>query len=332
MVVWMAGGLGNQMFMYAFGKALQKSLNEANLNSNLNLQANLNSVNLSQNLAKNAQNFTASSQENPRDFRGDLNLNLSSKLALNSQISASQNPNLSPNGDLVFDTSSFKIDKAHYERAGQGFDIRHFNVDLSGFDEDFDKEDFFKTHDKFYAKFYSKNQLKRKYLRHFIRRYSKPTYSHFVRDAECTVFDLINAKFHPQSYFFGYWQSLSYFSHFEKELRGEFTLKSPLNQANSTLERQILSTPNSVFLHVRRGDFPQHWRVVGGAYYESAINYIKQKLEKPYIFIFSDEIEWCEREFLALLSDEAKRGVEFHFVKNDNRQNATQEMQLMRGI
>lgn len=264
MVVWMAGGLGNQMFMYAFGKALQ-------------------------------------------DATGG--------------------------GDLIFDASWCKIYEEYLISINQGYDIKYFNVDMSGFDEDFDKELFFKKHDKFYEKFYSKKyQLKRKYLGKFIRKYRSgaPTYLHFVRDLECTVFDLINSKIHPDSYFFGYWQSLSYFSHLDKMLRAEFTLKEPLNEANLTLEKRILNTPNSVFLHVRRGDYPENWRVVGGAYYESAVLYMKQKLSKPHIFVFSDEIEWCEREFLGTLSSEAKSGVEFEFVKNDNRLNATAEMQLMR--
>lgn len=68
----MAGGLGNQMFMYAFGKALQ-------------------------------------------DATGG--------------------------GDLIFD-ASFLTSKDYLEFRG-GCDIRYFNIDLSGFDEDFDKEAFF---------------------------------------------------------------------------------------------------------------------------------------------------------------------------------------------
>ena len=51
----------------------------------------------------------------------------------------------------------------------------------------------------------------------------------------------------------------------------------------------------------------------------------KQNLLNPHIFIFSNDILWCEREFLAILSDEAKK-----FVKNNGEDSAVQEMELMR--
>ncbi|MGX2985057.1 hypothetical protein ACWIWK_06280 [Helicobacter sp. 23-1048] len=36
-----------------------------------------------------------------------------------------------------------------------------------------------------------------------------------------------------------------------------------------------------------------------GKYYEGAILHIKSKLKKPYIFIFSNHIEWRERIFFG---------------------------------
>ena len=136
---------------------------------------------------------------------------------------------------------------------------------------------------------------------------------------------------HPNSYFDGYWFGLEYFKDIEDIIRAEFSLKTPLNKANATLKKRILATQDSVFLHIRRGDYlNSDFKLLDGKHYSNAINHIKSKLAKPYIFIFSNDILWCEREFLATLSDECKEGVEFEFVKNNGEDNAVQEMELMR--
>ena len=87
-----------------------------------------------------------------------------------------------------------------------------------------------------------------------------------------------------------------------------------------------------MFLHIRRGDYlnSDYANLCEGTYYDDAIKSIKAKLKKPHIFIFSNDILWCERNFLAILSDEAKKGVEFEFVKNNGEDSAVQEMELMR--
>lgn len=62
---------------------------------------------------------------------------------------------------------------------------------------------------------------------------------------------------------------------------------------------------NSVFIHVRRGDYlsPKYKERFDGCctleYYESAINYIKKKVESPTFYVFSNDIDWC-RENLPI--------------------------------
>ena len=134
---------------------------------------------------------------------------------------------------------------------------------------------------------------------------------------------------HPNSYFGGSWFNLEYFKDIEDIIRTEFSLKTPLNKANATLKNRILQTQDSVFLHIRRGDYLKHtdfYLNLKGEYYGGAINYLKSKLAKPYIFIFSNDILWCEREFLATLSDECKEDVEFEFVKNNGEDNVAQKI------
>ena len=135
----------------------------------------------------------------------------------------------------------------------------------------------------------------------------------------------------PYSYFDGYWFSLQYFK--DLAIDREFSLKTPLSPKNATLKTRILGTKNSVFLHIRRGDYLEIDNTINlceGKYYEGAIDFIKSRLKNPHIFIFSNDIGWCRREFLGILSDECKGGVEFEFVANNGEDSAAQEMELMR--
>lgn len=57
----------------------------------------------------------------------------------------------------------------------------------------------------------------------------------------------------------------------------------------------------SVFLHVRRGDYlsPRYKKLFEGCcgldYYETAIAYIKKQVANPKFFVFSDDIEWTKK-------------------------------------
>lgn len=102
----------------------------------------------------------------------------------------------------------------------------------------------------------------------------------------------------PQDcYLAGYWQSQKYFQTQTAAIRADFTFKSALTKQNAELARQI-GQVNAVSLHVRRGDFIHDPKanVIHGVcsldYYQAAIRHISDRLELPYFFIFSDDIEW----------------------------------------
>jgi hypothetical protein len=96
-----------------------------------------------------------------------------------------------------------------------------------------------------------------------------------------------------------YWQDEKYFLDVEKELRQELTLKdAPSVEARGASEI-ILNRPNSVFLHVRRGDYDGVSRALPSIilpvdYYERAIKYIEERVENAHFFVFSDEPWWVE--------------------------------------
>ena len=96
-------------------------------------------------------------------------------------------------------------------------------------------------------------------------------------------------------YLNGYWQNELYFSNIRKLLLGEL---SPINSMNNLGYAYLenIEKSNSVSLHVRRGDYlnSKNIGVLGVDYYTKAIDYIRQNVENPTFYIFSDDLEWCK--------------------------------------
>ena len=196
----------------------------------------------------------------------------------------------------------------------RNLELINFDISLP-IDLNFDKELFFDLVDKDRAKIPANERLKYPYK--------------FLMNSE-QVYSLDNIA--PYTYFNGY-GNVSYLKLLHSEIRKDFQLKVPLSPSNTALKKHILDTQDSIFLHIRRGDYLvlKHIYVqLGGKYYSGAITHIKSKIAKPHIFVFSNDIVWCERQFLATLSDECKKGVGFEFVVNNGEGNAAQEMELMR--
>lgn len=97
----------------------------------------------------------------------------------------------------------------------------------------------------------------------------------------------------------GYWQSYKYLEPIKKELQQEITLKKPIDSKFNKIIFQMNST-NSISLHIRRGDYvndpktkKEHY-TFGMEYYDKAIGIIKEKIQNPFLFVFSDDIEWVK--------------------------------------
>lgn len=105
---------------------------------------------------------------------------------------------------------------------------------------------------------------------------------------------------HRNTYLLGYWQSMRYFDEFSSEIRADFSFKMPFSGKNTEIIKKIRQV-NSVSLHVRRGDYVQvpQTAVTHGlcsqAYYRAAIQYVESRVDNPYFFIFSDDIDWVKR-------------------------------------
>lgn len=103
-------------------------------------------------------------------------------------------------------------------------------------------------------------------------------------------------------YFSGYWQNFNYFSRIEAELRTSFMFREidPTDLPNLKLKDEIIKN-NSISIHIRRGDYLQSAPHINLEleYYTKATDFIKQRIDNPCYYIFTDDIEWA-RENLVL--------------------------------
>jgi hypothetical protein len=98
----------------------------------------------------------------------------------------------------------------------------------------------------------------------------------------------------------GFWQSEKFFAGIECRLRHEFTLRRPPGPHAEAMASFIRGAEQSVFLHVRRGDYVsnENFEVCSLAYYRAAISYLERHVERPHFFIFSDDPEWACRHLV----------------------------------
>jgi len=107
---------------------------------------------------------------------------------------------------------------------------------------------------------------------------------------------IFNAK--KSIYLDGFFQTEKYFIHCADTIRKEFSLKEPMGQAAQAVASKISKEPESVSLHVRRGDVARNVAtnpyagITTPEYYRKALEYIGSKLKKPHVFIFSDDPKW----------------------------------------
>ncbi|GIU68446.1 MAG: alpha-1,2-fucosyltransferase [Candidatus Parcubacteria bacterium] len=121
-------------------------------------------------------------------------------------------------------------------------------------------------------------------------------------------------------YLWGYFGHEKFFKPIKKIIREEFTLKEKYKEKINPLLNKI-SKENSVGIHVRRGDLLKIGALVLPLdYYKKAISIIKKKTKKPIFYIFSDDLEWCKKNFISL-------GEKFNFIRGTK---SWEDFELMR--
>ncbi len=134
------------------------------------------------------------------------------------------------------------------------------------------------------------------------RRYFKVFFNKIIYN-EKKPFGYDKTVFHQSGLkiFLGYWQSYKYFEDIRDLLLLQFTPKEPFPEDVFSILEKVERT-NSVAIHVRRGDYVSNpysnafHGIQGLEYLQNAKKIIESNRKNPRYFIFSDDLEWCQRE------------------------------------
>lgn len=144
------------------------------------------------------------------------------------------------------------------------------------------------------------------YRKHYCRWILNIINFHVVREA-------LNYDYNPDNFksinkgiclYWGGWHSEKNFINIREVVSKTFSFPEPINLDTEYFDvlNKIRQSYNSVFLHVRRGDYinipSEDYYQFGGVatddYYHKAVEYIKKKIDNPVFFIFSNDIDWCK--------------------------------------
>ena len=122
----------------------------------------------------------------------------------------------------------------------------------------------------------------------------------------------------------GFWQNYKYLESIRGELLESYRFKLPANFSNEDYLKKIKNS-NSVSIHIRRGDyldpkFADLNVIRSKDYYLRALEFIKDKVENPIFFIFTDDLAWAKKEFDS---------ENFVFIEGNENKKAYLDMYLM---
>lgn len=139
-------------------------------------------------------------------------------------------------------------------------------------------------------------------------------------------------QYHPELYAMdevyleGYWQSEKYFKDIEKIIRADFLFPPIQGECNRKMAEHI-KEKQSVSLHIRRGDYlekkyaPMHGNICNRQYYQNAIAYIREHVEYPVFYVFTDDVQWASKQY--------KNQDDFIIVDENSGDQSFRDMQLM---
>lgn len=143
------------------------------------------------------------------------------------------------------------------------------------------------------------NRIARKIEKFFSIRIYKKSY---INKSFISISDFHKLK--SDIYLDGEWNGFKYFEDYQDTIKNELTLKrgSSINIQNTI--KELKSSDNSVFLHIRRGDYLSNKNAAAFHakcsldYYYKAIQIVKEKIDNPIFYIFSDDILWVKKNFV----------------------------------
>jgi hypothetical protein len=111
-------------------------------------------------------------------------------------------------------------------------------------------------------------------------------------------FSLLSKK--RDLYLDGYWGSEKYFKDIKNIIHKEFTVRVDPDEQNQLMINKIAEC-ESVSIHFRRGDYindknaSKLFNNLTMDYYNSAVIKISKSIKNPFLFIFSDDPEWTQK-------------------------------------
>lgn len=120
-------------------------------------------------------------------------------------------------------------------------------------------------------------------------------------------------RIRDNTYVTGWYQHEEYFSAYRSALQREFMLRE-VWKLPEALE-QILKEYEVISLHVRRGDYitnPAIRKIMylcDREYYGKAVEYVRERLKRPYLFIFTNDADWVRKNLsydlpMAIVSEQ----------------------------
>lgn len=130
---------------------------------------------------------------------------------------------------------------------------------------------------------------------------------------------------YPNVYYHGYWINKNWFGSYKDILLKELSFPEMPSASAKAYADQIMTTP-SVAVHVRRGDYVDLGWQLSKDYYAKAMYDMSQNVNGFTLFVFSDDLQWCQEHAKDLGFDYASKVV---YVEGNTGRNSYVDMQLM---
>lgn len=145
-------------------------------------------------------------------------------------------------------------------------------------------------------------KLEKKYLSYIyykLRRVMQPAKLVTERIPSQYISDFDNLNIARNYYFMGHWMNLKYFNSFEKQIRTMFELKDKSFYQSDIAQEIITSNLTPISLHIRRGDYlsSSFMAIIDLDYYHKGIEFIRNKVEFPILYVFTNDSNWVVNEF-----------------------------------
>lgn len=187
------------------------------------------------------------------------------------------------NDELFLDTSFFK--KHQYSYVGKRFfELHKLNCDFKVIDDIPFSIGFLES--------FAVNRIIQRYKGDISFSIGKKIYN---KEKKKTFMSQIPYQQGKINYYDGYWQSSLYFSDYKDEIQGMLKPSFDFPEVAKIFVDRIKCTENSVSVHIRKGDFSgKVGHAVENDYYINAVSKIREMIDNPVFFVFSDDINWVK--------------------------------------